>query len=307
MDIHIISHNNGVGLSRDTSIMRGLLENIGHTVHFSAYTDPQSQRSFDLNIFNEVVNPIWFEFAKKNILIPNPEWYDNDWRQYLAKFDMVLVKTRAAEEIFRRLGLTTKYISFTSEDRYLPEIPKDDLKFFHCAGLSAQKSTEIILRTWERNPNFPLLTILQHPGKWKRKVMIKNVNHIYDYLNDQILKLMQNNFGVHLCPSETEGFGHYIMEALGLKAIILTTNAPPMNEMVTQERGVLCNFVRRAPQRLATNYYITEGTLEQAVRDVMRLTQDQKDRMRENSRRYFVDNDTFFKNTFIETINGLLK
>ena len=181
----------------------------------------------------------------------------------------------------------------------------DGLKFFHLAGKSLQKSTEIVVRTWEKNPNFPHLHIIQDPSKWKRRVTSKNVTHQYDRVDDHMLKIFQNSYGVHVCPSETEGFGHYIMEALSVGATVITTGAPPMNELVTSERGILADYVRRAPQRLATNYYVSEVTLERAVRQAIALSDETRARFRENGRRFYEENDAFFRRTFVETINGL--
>ena len=39
---------------------------------------------------------------------------------------------------------------------------------------------------------------------------------------DAELREIQNANLFHLCPSETEGFGHYIVEALSVGAIVLT-------------------------------------------------------------------------------------
>jgi glycosyltransferase involved in cell wall biosynthesis len=305
MQINIVSCDNGVGLSRDARIITEILTP-EHDVTFSGFlTEPTKQ--CDLNIFLELMHPKWLDFARKNVLIPNPEWYDNNWVQYLPRFDMVLAKTRCAEEIFRRRGCPTEFVSFTSYDRSIPGSKKDDLKFFHLAGKSLQKGTEMVIRTWEKNPAFPPLTIVQDPGKWKRRVTSKNVNHIFDHLDEHVLKTLQNAYGVHVCPSETEGFGHYIMEAMSVRALVISTNAPPMNELVTPDRGVVVDYTRRAPQRLATNYYASEATLERGVRSVMSLSDDAKERMRENGRSFYEANDAFFRRTFVDTIRKVLQ
>jgi glycosyltransferase involved in cell wall biosynthesis len=307
MKINLISRNNGVGLSKDVALITGLLVAEGHEVTFSDFmTDKPNGRKFDVNLFVELVNGMWLDHARINALLPNPEWFDNGWRQFLPRFDLILCKTREAEGIFKRFGLKTAFVSFTSDDRLFQGIPKDDNRFFHLAGKSSQKGTEVLLRTWEKNPAFPPLTVLQDPGKWKRRVTIKNVNIIYDRLEDSILKSIQNNSGVHMCPSESEGFGHYIVEALSANAIVVTTNAPPMNEIVTPARGVLTSYIRRSPQRLAINYYVSEQTLEHAVHQVMILTADQKKEMRLRGRQWFVENDAFFRKTFIEAFRTLI-
>jgi hypothetical protein len=50
---------------------------------------------------------------------------------------------------------------------------------------------------------------------------------------------MQLESGVHLCVSEREGFGHYLNEARGAAAVVITTEHPPMNELVRPGVGVL--------------------------------------------------------------------
>jgi multisubunit Na+/H+ antiporter MnhB subunit len=44
--------------------------------------------------------------------------------------------------------------------------------------------------------------------------------------------------------SEREGFGHYINEARAVGAFVISTDHPPMNELVTPERGALVKPTR---------------------------------------------------------------
>src|ERR1017187_4513390 len=104
MRINIVSQNNGVGLTQDIKIITDLLAKEGHRVTFS-HTSTQPLAKYDLNIFVEHVVPNWLNASLKNVLIPNPEWYDRGWEQYLSYFDMIIVKTKHAENIFRKRGL----------------------------------------------------------------------------------------------------------------------------------------------------------------------------------------------------------
>ena len=79
------------------------------------------------------------------------------------------------------------------------------------------------------------------------------------------MKRLQNAHLFHLCPSETEGFGHYIVEAMSVGAVVVTLDAPPMNEMITPERGILVPYSRTGTQHLATTYHFDDAALEAAI------------------------------------------
>jgi hypothetical protein len=303
MKINIVSRDNGVGLSRDAALVTEIAEQQGHDVTFNDFAtksiDPS--RRYDLNIFLELLNTRWFPKATLNWMIPNPEWFDPRWKTFGSRFNAVLCKTKTAMKNFA-FHSKTQYISFTSQDRYLPRVPKDYSQWLHVAGRSLQKSTDIVYSTWAMNPHFPHLTIIQHPDKQKPRLPLPNVTYRYEVLPDEELQQLQNECGVHVCPSETEGFGHYIAEGLSCQAVVLTTSAPPMNELVTPDRGILCDFAYRGRQRLATTYFVSEDTLAEGVRRTVETPNSQKAALGERGRAHYLENDAFFRQTFADLL-----
>src|SRR6202011_4092360 len=92
-----------------------------------------------------------------------------------------------------------------------------------------------------RHPEWPRLTLVQDApaGSGGRQAAAANIVHEHGFLSDQDLRTLQNSHRFHLCLSEAEGWGHYIAEAMSVGAVTFTCDAPPMNELVGAERGVL--------------------------------------------------------------------
>ena len=143
-----------------------------------------------------------------------------------------------AEKIFREAGFPTTFISFTSADRYDAGCRRNYDAFFHLAGSSDQKGTAPLVDLWRAHPEWPTLTIVQHPNN-RLDVQAPNITYISEHIDDEKLRRLRNEMGVHVCPSEAEGFGHSIVEAMSCRALVVTTDAPPMNEIVSADCGVL--------------------------------------------------------------------
>ena len=70
--------------------------------------------------------------------------------------------------------------------------------------------------------------------KIKNKITIKNTNiTLFNKLPYDEYTQILNKAGIVLCCSLAEGFGHYINESKYYGNLILTTDAPPMNELIT--------------------------------------------------------------------------
>jgi len=305
-DIRIITQDNGVGLVKDAELLASILtpgnfrveQNFFKTSKFGKWFQRLAIQSRNkkpsINIFLERLHPTLFDTARLNILMPNPEWTLPKWIAHLASLDFVLVKTRHAETIFSDLGCKTHYTGFSSEDRLLPEVTKHS-GFFHLAGKSVNKGTESLIALWQKHPGWPLLTIVQHPKRAGADCSTHNIRHVIRYLDDAELKLMQNQHRFHVCVSDTEGFGHYLMEAMSMQAVVITTDAPPMNELVTEDRGLLVGYDRTTRQNLATCYHVGEAQLEATIERALVMSCKDASALGLAAREFFLSNDAQFR------------
>ncbi len=274
LTINVFTWRNGEGLEADQKIISKILEEQGHSVHCKdLYATPENPDQVDLNIFFQVIDTNWLAYAKANYFIPNPEWYFQDI-ELLKKVDLILCRTKEVERIFEALNLPTYYLGFTSYDCYLPEIEKDFSTFFHLGGSQGYKGTAPLLRVWLHQPTFPSLVVVKQ--NWPLKGPYPaNFHWIPERLDEPNLRYLQNVCGVHLCLSETEGFGHYLMEAMSTGSVVITTNGPPMNEFITDPR-CLVPYERTGLKYLGITYYINASLLELTLRSFFNLSIEER-------------------------------
>ena len=309
MKINIISRKNGVGLSQDIKIIEHYLNELGIHTTFHDFSEKIqfSPIKYDINVFLEIINIRWMTQAKENWIIPNQEWFEPHWKNALLRFNKILCKTHHAFNIFRTINKRSRYIGFTSEDKYDPNIDKDFNQFLHIAGKSGTKQTNLIWETWKNNPQLPQLTIVQDKNKFIQREKLSNLTYIYDRLEENELKEMQNKIGIHLCPSEAEGFGHYIMEALSCQSVVLTTNASPMTELVQKETGFYVDVVKQERMRLSLKNIISVETLEKAVININITEEQELVEMGKRGREFYLNNDKSFKIRFKQIIKDIIK
>jgi len=300
--VRIVGRLNGVGIDRDAAIIAEVAGSCGLEPAISHHRSigPLSRLAShnrdrdDAIIFLERVKSRWLGRADRFLLVPNQERFPKRLVHTLGRVDQVLVKTRHAEQIFSRHHPSVTRIGFTSVDRRLARVQPDYARFFHLAGGSSLKGTETLLRVWADHPAWPVLTVLQHrPGTVPD--VPSNVELRREYVADDELMRMQNTFGVHLCPSLSEGWGHSIVEAMSCGAMVVTTDGPPMNELVGPDRGVLVPAARSEPRKLGVNYYVDPGALADAVEAVIAMPDARKAALGAAARSWFESNDRAFR------------
>jgi len=239
-DINIITSLVGKGLEREYILLKELLNThdvytVG--IHYTNWANATLVRA-DANIFLEVVHPLAFSLSRENWLFPNSEWWDSRNDQFLARFTRICCKTRDCERIWRDKLAGDRpervvYTGFLARDLYDPAVEREN-RFLHVAGESEFKGTEAVINAWRdgnwANRPFPLTVVTRQ----KRFQDLCNGTEGITWMprvGEDELKCLMNSHRFHIMPCEYEGFGHGLHESLGCGALVITTAAPPMNEV----------------------------------------------------------------------------
>jgi hypothetical protein len=256
MRFNIVSNlANGVGLQRNYELLKQALEARGHSVQgvqFNAH--PLLAPSADVNIFDEVVAPEAFRAAPKNWVMPHPEWWFAGWDGY--KWDLVLAKTHDCERIFRaKVGDKCQYLGWIAKDLYREGIPKER-RFLHVAGKSRFKNTHAVIQGCQL-ARVPLTVIGEHVVPARR------------VSEQQLIHLMNSHF-CHVMPSAYEGYGHVLHESQSTGQVLITTDAPPMNEIVPSYR---IPSTGTKPHHAAPLHQVSSVDVANAVKNVAALSE----------------------------------
>jgi len=314
--INVVAFENGVGNSRDLTLIHAALEALGCQVtvtrvgarerrwrrswfsYAQARLRLRSRRNrhdfeFDCTLMMEHIWPQQLHRARTNIVMPNPEWFDRGDRRLLALVDRVWAKTSHSLSAFNALGCHTTLTGFDSEDRFDATVPREPT-FFHLAGKSRMKGTGRLLALWARHPEWPSLTVVHSRRAAFPIAAAPNIVYRSEFLTDEALRQLQNAHAYHLCLSETEGWGHYLPEAESVGAIVIATDAEPMNELVTSGRGLLIRSASHGRQHLADLYAFDEADLVRVVGKALRMTGEQRSALGAAARAWFLENKRTF-------------
>ena len=263
MRIQIITKDNGFGLSKDIQVLKEALPHC--TVDVTDWQRPRTKGKWDWNIHLELVNPTHFRSATVNAYVPNPEWFDPKWKAHLPGFDIVLAKTLDCDRIFRALHNNVELVGWTSPDPGI-RVDYERTDMVHCAGASVSKGTHELLQACAMVPEAKVTVIARtKPSKAPSKVTVKTGR-----LDDASFTEARRA-PVHLCPSTYEGFGHYINEARAMGALIVTTDAPPMDEMVSVDYAILVPPCHTRTMREAREQVVCVDSLAEGMGHAQRL------------------------------------
>lgn len=242
--------------------------------------------------------------VRRKILVPNPEWFGRSELSRVEWIDEVWHKTEKSLAVLKPLfpARVKHHLVFWSSEDTKMDIAQDFTRFIHIRGASHQKQTEVVLDTWLANPEYPPLLILNYVNDHRFlnipfTIQHKNVSIISRKLaRDELLNLA-NSHGVHLCPSIYEGFGHYINEAKSIGALVITTDAEPMNQLITKEIGCLIPVHSMQKAGLVDKNLISRKDLENIIEYVLSLTKRQRQELGQKARISYLEQTQQFQST----------
>ena len=333
---NIISWDGG-GLGTDIDVLTNALKRAGCDVSFKGrkHRRPRSRghslimtvgvvmaqrwaaltrrTQFDVNFFIESVFPEYLPTGRVNCLFVHPEWFRDENIAHLPLLDFVLCKTPSGVEAFRGLPVVCRNLCFTSPDKKIPGyVRRGPIRCLHLSGQSAVKGTEAVVDAWSRHPEWPELTVVRRARRYGGEEApplppLSNVRYETDYVPDHRLQELQNECEVHVIPSQAEGYGHVIGEAMGCGAVVVTTDAPPMNELVTPERGVLIRVARSEPMRRSMKNYIDVSDLEVKLNHVFAMLPERRAEFGRNARAWYEAQHARFESSleaFLDELPG---
>ena len=310
--IRILCPDNGSGLSRDAAIIQRTLNERLPDVEVE-WLDTRGgivpRGTVDVQLHLEIVDERTLKSGLVNVLIPNPEWFFRNWISTLRSFDYVFCKTHHAAHVMKSYWVPQDrivYTGFTSVDM----MRKDQYRipmFAHFAGVSEAKGTNEVIQAFKQMPDIRLTVYARGVNERRCERLTKGVNNIdvvSGKLKEEDYAIELNKHLFHVCPSTYEWFGHYINEARSVGALIITTNAEPMNELVNNTHGLLVSCTQGKKQGLVRHSIPSISSIVEAVQTLASTAHEHRvieTLSRITRERYELD-DEQFKTLFIEAI-----
>jgi len=333
---NIVSWDSG-GLSTDIDILSDSLKRAGCNVRYKGrrhrtprnrlhslwmtagvwiskqWSEITNRPQFEVNFFLESVFPEYVPLARVNTLLVNPEWFRDEIYDHLPSLDFLLCKTPDGVETVRELDIEARNIGFSSPDKRLPQARQADesLRCLHLSGQSALKGSEAVVEAWSRHPEWPELTVVRREKRYGGESapplqQLSNVTYMTEFVPDEQLQKLQNECEIHVIPSLAEGYGHVIGEAVSCAAVVITTDAPPMNELVDRSRGFLVRVERTERKFRSKLNYVSVNDLERNLNTVFAMSSEERLRIGENAREWFEAQQAGFDLAIRDLVDELL-
>ena len=296
LTVNLVSRDNGVGLTADMELLEAMLAGAGHQVARVDWRAPAMARC-DVAIFLELWAPRLARYARKTVGVFNLEWFQNGWARDLSKLTQLWAKSQESYAVYQRLRMRNATLTgFLSRDLYDPAVAREATAL-HLRGHSDFKNTDRVIEAWRLDPTLPPLTIISAVP-----LHVPDYVRVLGRISDEELRFEMNRASIHVCPSRAEGWGHYITEALSVGALVVATDASPMNEHVHPDWGALVPVASSARHGLVSVSNVSARQLSETIRTAAAIPAIWRAGMREKARAHFEARNASFTETALSLL-----
>lgn len=187
----------------------------------------------DLAIHLEIPAYVWMPWARKNVLMVNPEWWEDAWASYLTRFDALLFKCTADLGRFTEKYPETVNKSFTipwacADPGYSPVAKAQPPTPLWLLGGSVSKraAAMAVLPLWPEDTPLHVYTTapldVKHPTSVK--IYVKDLSKEDRYT-------LQSLSPIHVVFSQAEAFGMAAAEGEAMGAFLLGNALPVYQQL----------------------------------------------------------------------------
>lgn len=217
--------------------------------HFSNWV---KQNNIDTLFFNEQRDYDILIYLKKNFpkikLGAYIDYYKEDEIDKFELYDFLICNTKRHYSVFKDHPQCFYVPWGTDIDVFKPQnTEKNQVTFFHSVGMSLRKGTDVLLKTFIEKKLYKESKLIIHT----QINLEKHFGYAKEELHKYNIEVIEKSVGapglyhlgdVYVYPTTLDGLGLTLYEALACGLPVITTNNPPMNEVVKKEVGYLVDI-----------------------------------------------------------------
>ena len=257
--VFLYNKANTYGLAQDVRLLEDAIKSVTGKVRMADPLEPPVL--CDLAVHFEVPYYGWMPWARRNVFVVNPEWWEPAWNSYLSKADALIFKCEADRQTFFAalpesasnppsyiLPWTTP-LSLSDFQKY-PQSTTESTGFLWLLGASVHKraAAQHILPAW-KNYYPPLNVYTTTQLDLSGVELSPNVTIHVEDLSDQLRRQLQALYPGHLIFSESEALGLVAHEGQLAGAWLLGNALPTYVEAFTDSKDSMLLPVNLVPYK----------------------------------------------------------
>jgi len=237
--LHVVivyNKENTFGLQKDANILSKLLitagRSIGKSIGGIKLVDMREPPIVcDICIHLEIPHPVWFQWAKYNIMFVNHEWWLESWNGYLEQFDVAMFR----DEFSMKKSASQNSVVVPWCCEVVPKnTKKKGLVWFLGGSVNKRAAAESILPLWKESyPNLTVFTTTELSVQVSSNVHIR-----VGFLSEKDKEAVSHEALGHICFSRAESFGYPAIEAESYGGYMILNNLPCFQEYFGANKNV---------------------------------------------------------------------